>query len=137
MWSLWGLWGWEKMKIERFEDIEGWKEARILVNMIFKVIKESKLLQRDFRFKDQLTSSAISIMANIAEGFSRRSNKEFIQFLFIAKGSTSEFQSHLYVALDQDIISKDKFSEIYQQSDKVARFISSFITYLMKTQKTQ
>lgn len=120
------------MQIERFEDIKAWQEARILANMIFELIKENKALEKDYRFKDQLTSSAISIMANIAEGFSRRFNKEFIQFLFVAKGSTSELQSHLYVGLDQGYMSKVKFNEIYQQTDKVARFISNFITYLLQ-----
>jgi four helix bundle protein len=120
------------MKIEKFEEIKAWQEARILANMIFELIKDIKAIQRDFRFRDQLTSSSISVMSNIAEGFSRRSNKEFIQFLFIAKGSASELQSHVYVAKDQGMISKEKFNEIYEQSDKVARLISNFITYLLR-----
>src|SRR3989338_5405490 len=120
------------MEIEKFEEIKAWQEARILANMIFKLIKDNKTIQRDFRFRDQLTSSSISVMSNIAEGFSRRSNKEFIQFLFIAKGSASELQSHIYVAKDQGMISMEKLSEIYEQSDKVARLISNFITYLLR-----
>lgn len=123
------------MKIERFEDIKAWQESRILVRMVYKIAKDNKDLQNDFRFRNQLTACSVSIMANIAEGFSRKYNKEFAQFLFISKGSIAELQSHLYVALDQNYIPKDKFNEIYQQADKVARLISNFITYLLNKQK--
>ncbi len=69
-------------------------------------------------------------MANIAEGLVRRSNKEFIQFLFVAMSSAAEVQSHLYVALDQGYIGRDRFDEMYKQADKTARIISGLITYL-------
>lgn len=118
------------MKIEKFEDINSWQEAKILVNMVYEITKSSKPLWSDFRFKAQFTDASVSIMSNIAEGFSRKSDKEFVQFLFIAKGSAAEVQSLLYVALDQEYISKDKFEELYNQSDKVSRLISKFITYL-------
>ena len=123
------------MKIKRFEDIQAWQEARILVKLLLNSIKENASLDKNFRFKDQLTSSGISIMANIAEGFSRHSNKEFVRFLFIAKASAAEFQSHLYAALDQNYIQKSRFDELYEQADKVARLISNFITYLLSTTK--
>ena len=85
-------------------------------------------------------------MSNIAEGFTRRSRKEFIQFLFIAKSSCSEVQSLLYVALDQGYTSQDQFDRLYAQADKVSRMLSGLITYLLKaprplrtqiTQRTQ
>jgi len=123
------------MKIERFEDIKAWQEARKLVKIVYDVAKSYEVFNKDYRFKDQITSAAVSIMSNISEGFSRRSNKEFIQFLFVAKASTAEVQSHLYVALDQAYISKDIFNEIYEQSDKVARLTSNFITYLLQHKK--
>ena len=69
-------------------------------------------------------------MSNIAEGFSRRSNKEFIQFLFIAKSSAAEVQSQLYVALDQNYITQPTFDQIYNQAEKVSKLISGFIKYL-------
>jgi four helix bundle protein len=69
-------------------------------------------------------------MANIAEGFIRRSSKEFAQFLFIAMSSASEVQSHLYVALDQEYVKEQEFKEIYGQADKTARIISGLMTYL-------
>ena len=124
------------MKIKRFEDIKAWQEARALANVIAKSVKENKELQKNYRFKDQLLSAAVSIMANIAEGFSRRSNKEFVQFLFVAKASAAELQSHSYVALDQEYISKNRFNELYEQIDRVSRLISNFITYLLKHNKS-
>jgi four helix bundle protein len=120
------------VKIDRFEDIKAWQEARKLVKMVYSATKSCEKFSRDYRFKDQITAAAISIMSNISEGFSRRYNKELIQFLFIAKGSTSEIQSHLYVALDQGYINKNQFNEIYEQGDKVARLVSNFITYLLQ-----
>ncbi len=67
------------MRIERFEDLECWQEARILVKMVYKSIDDSEKFKKDYRFRDQITSAAVSTMSNIAEGFSRKSNKEFIQ----------------------------------------------------------
>ena len=118
------------MKIERFEDINSWQEARILVKATYSAITLSKKFEQDLRFKSQITSATISIMSNIAEGFSRKSDKEFIQFLFIAKGSIAETQSLLYVALDLNYIQQKEFDEFYKQTDKIARLTSRFITYL-------
>lgn len=85
------------MKIEKFEDIESWKEARLLVKEIYKNYSNIK----DYGFKDQIQRAAISVMSNIAEGFDRGSNKEFVQFLVIARGSVSEIRSLNYAALDR------------------------------------
>jgi four helix bundle protein len=118
-------------KIERFEDIKAWQEARVLVSMVYETTKSTKGFANDYRFRDQIQAAAVSIMSNIAEGFSRRTAKEFAQFLFIAKGSAAEVQSQLYVALDQGYINKDKFDELYSKSDEVARLTSGFIQYLL------
>lgn len=123
------------MKITRFEDIEAWKEARKLVNLIYQVIKNNENFRKDFRLINQIQSAAVSSMANIAEGFARRSNKEFIQFLFISKSSAAEVQSHLYVALDQTYIYEKEFSQIYEQAEKVSKMTSGFIKYLMSQPK--
>ena len=77
-----------------------------------------------------MQSAAVSSMANIAEGYSRRSNKEFIQFLFISKSSAAEVQSHLYVALDQKYLDEETFKKIYDQAEKVSKMDSGFIKYL-------
>jgi four helix bundle protein len=119
------------VKIERFEDIKAWQEARVLVRMIYVAIGSDGRSGSGYRFREQIQAAALSIMSNIAEGFSRRTTKEFAQFLFIAKGSVAEVQSQLYVALDQGCIKKEKFEELYSKSDEVARLISGFIKYLL------
>jgi four helix bundle protein len=123
------------MKIERFEDLECWKEARMLANMVYKAINSSEKFKRDYRLRDQATDAAVSSMANIAEGFSRHSNKEFAQFLFISKSSASEVQSIFYVALDQTYIDKKVFDKMYLQAEKVSKLDSGLINYLLKTKK--
>ncbi len=123
------------MKIERFEDIKAWQEARALTNMVYNAVKKDKVFATDYRIKDQIQSAAVSIMSNIAEGFSRRSTKEFTQFLFVSKGSVAEVQSQLYVALDQGYITHEEFNKLYEKSDEVARLISGFISYLLQTKE--
>ena len=118
------------MKIARFEDIEVWQEARKLVNLVYDVINANDSFQKDFRLVNQVQGAAVSAMANIAEGFSRKSNKEFIQYLFISKSSSAEVQSQLYVALDQKYISKELFEQIYTQAETVSKLDSGFIKYL-------
>ena len=120
------------MKITRFEDLECWQAARIVVNRVYSVCSADGF-KRDYSLIDQVKRAATSIMANIAEGFSRKGNKEFIQFLYIAKSSASELRSHMYIALDQKYISKEQFDEIYSETDKVERQISNFIKYLNST----
>jgi four helix bundle protein len=123
------------MKITRFEDLKCWQEARILVNMVYEAIRNSPQFQKDFRLVGQITDASVSSMSNIAEGFSRRSDKEFVQFLFVSKSSATEVQSEAYVALDQKYISNDVFKQIYNQAEKVSRMDSGFITYLLQNEK--
>jgi len=123
------------MKINRFEELDCWQEARILVNMVYAAIRDSKAFQNDYRLKDQSIGAVVSTMGNITEGFVRRSNKEFIQFLFISVSSAAELQSHIYVALDQGYIFKELFDKIYGQADKTSRLISGLITYLRNNEK--
>jgi four helix bundle protein len=115
--------------ITRFQDIQAWQEARVLVSRIYKA-SQSGQLARDFGLKDQIQRSAVSIMANIAEGFGRRGRQEFVQFLRIARGSCSEVQSHLYVALDTGSIDELTFQDLQARSETVGRRISAFISYL-------
>jgi four helix bundle protein len=88
------------MKIIRFEELKCWQEAKVLVRLVHQAIQKSVKLKSDFGLRDQLTRAAVSVMSNIAEGFSRQTNKEFVQFLYISKSSASEIQSLLYVAHD-------------------------------------
>ena len=122
------------MKIEQFEEIEAWKEARKLVNKVYGVCSVNEF-RKDYSLVDQIRRAAISVMANISEGFARKGNKEFMQFLFISKSSAAELQSHLYVALDQAYIGKSQFDELYQDADKIQRQLSNFIKYLHSTLK--
>jgi len=125
------------VKIEKFEDIKAWQEARVLVGMVYAAVGADRGFGSDFRFREQIQGAAVSIMSNIAEGFSRRSTKEFTQFLFIAKGSVAEVQSQLYVALDQGYTNQERFKELHSKSDEVARLISGFIRYLLNKDKPQ
>ena len=118
------------MKITRFEDIDAWQEARKLVKMVYDLIRRSPKFRKDFRLVNQVQDAAVSAMSNIAEGFARRSNREFIQFLFISKSSAAEVQSQLYVALDQEYINQDDFERIYNQAEVVSKMDSGFIKYL-------
>ena len=123
-------------KITRFEDLECWQEARKLTRQIYEAT-EKHCFRKNFRLSSQIQSAAGSIMANITEGFARHSNREFIQFLFIAISSAAEVQSHLYIALDQGYIDKIQFGEIYNQTRKTAKVISGFLKYLLDYQKTK
>jgi len=123
------------MRITRFEDIDAWQEARKLVKMVYDVIKKSPKFRKDFRLVNQVQDAAVSAMSNIAEGFARRSNREFIQFLFISKSSSAEVQSQFYVALDQEYINEDDFERVYNQAEIVSKMDSGFIKYLNSQQK--
>ena len=118
------------MRITRFEDIEAWQEARKLVKMVCGVINKSSQFRKDFRLVNQIQNAAVSSMSNIAEGFTRKGNREFIQFLFVSKSSAAEVQSQLYVALDQEYITQDDFDKIYNQAEIVSKMDSGFIKYL-------
>ena len=119
-------------KIERFEDIIAWQKARVLTKEIYACTKNPPFA-KDFGLKDQIRRAAISVTSNIAEGFERGGNKEFIQFLSNAKGSCGEIRDPLYVAIDEGYISQRDFDALYQLSLGVSRLISRFMTYLRRT----
>jgi len=100
------------------------------VKMIYDSINSGENFKKDYRLRDQVTSAAVSSMSNIAEGFSRHSNKEFVQFLFISKSSASEVQSIFYVAIDQRYIAQDVFQGVYDQAELVSKLDSGLIKYL-------
>ena len=126
------------MKISRFEDLECWKEARLLTRQVYEAIEQNPRWQKDLRLCGQIQSAAGSVMSNVAEGFLRHSDKEFVRFLFIAMSSAAEVQSHLYVAVDRGYLSKDRFESIYEQAGKTSKIISGLIRYLRrKDRKTK
>lgn len=118
-------------KIERFEDIQAWKKARELVKEIYSV-SNSGLFARDFGLRDQIRRAAVSIMLNIAEGFARKTSREFCQFLVVAHGSAAEVQAALYVALDQSYVTDEQFGKLYDATDETSRMIKGFSKYLSK-----
>ena len=120
------------MLVTRFEDLEVWIGARYLVKEVYQYTFD-KSLNQDFALRDQIRRSVISVMANIAEGFERKSNKEFIQFLRYSVASAAETKSHLYIALDLSYIIQDQFDKSRDQIDVVSRQLKSFIKHLIKT----
>jgi len=117
--------------INRFEDLEIWKEARRLAKEIHLIAVETEL-RSDLRFKNQIKDSSGSVMDNIAEGFERDGNLEFRQFLSIAKGSAGETRSQLYRVFDFEYISEQKFEVLKTDYENLSGKIKNFITYLNK-----
>ncbi|WP_435008239.1 four helix bundle protein [Tundrisphaera lichenicola] len=111
-------------KIERFEDLVAWQKARILVREVYRVTKIGAFT-KDFGLASQKQRSAVSVMANIAEGFDRGNRAEFHQFLSIAKASCAELRSHLYVASDVGYIRPDEFHQLFELAEEVTRILSA------------
>jgi len=116
-------------KIEKFEDLICWQKSRLLVREIYG-ISSFYLFNKDYALKDQIRRSVLSVMLNIAEGFGRRSHKEFKHYLFIAHGSIAETQSCLYVAFDLKYIQEDTFKSMYEKSTEISKIISGLIKSL-------
>jgi len=120
------------MKIEKFEDLEIWKEARELCKRVFEITSISPFCN-DFKLRDQIRGSSGSVMDNIAEGFERGGNKEFIQFLGMAKGSCGETRSQSYRAYDYKYINQDTLYEFISRTTQLSKKISSLIGYLKQS----
>jgi four helix bundle protein len=119
--------------ITKFEDIEAWQLGRELKQMIYNCSRGGEF-SRDFALKDQIRRAAISITANIAEGFEREGNREFIQFLSTSKGSCGELEDHLYTALDESYVTQREFAVLYEKAKDVARKTGAFMKYLKHTE---
>jgi len=120
------------MSVRRFEDLVVWQKARVLTNEIYKITKKSEF-SKDLGLKDQIQRASVSIMSNIAEGFERGSKEEFIQFLYISRGSCGEVRTQLYVAKDQNYITEEEF----QKLQKLAVEVSRLIYHLIESVKTE
>ena len=114
---------------ERFEELEAWKTARELTNLVYD-LSESGSFAKDFGLKGQIQRAAVSIMSNIAEGFESQTHSIFISLLGRAKGSCGEVRSQLYVALDREYISKQDFNQAFQLAESCSRQIYGFMNYL-------
>ncbi|MBT3234243.1 MAG: four helix bundle protein [Calditrichaeota bacterium] len=119
---------------QRFEDIEAWQKARELTKQIYALSNDGQSA-RDFGLRDQIRRASVSIMSNIAEGFGRGGNKEFAQFLSTAKGSASEVQAQLYVALDANYINQEQFQHLYDLTQSTGNMIGGLIRYLSKSDR--
>lgn len=115
--------------INRFEELEVWQEARLLNKSIWQLTQKEDF-KSYFSLNEQLRRASISIMNNISEGFERNGNKEFVQFLSIAKGSTAELKNMLYALLDLELISQKEFEELSQASEKLRNKIAKLMNYL-------
>ncbi|MBP5787990.1 MAG: four helix bundle protein [Kiritimatiellae bacterium] len=116
-------------KVEHFEDLEVWQLARRLTGKIYTFARQDAFA-RDFGFRDQICRAAVSIVSNIAEGFERRTNSQFLQFLDIANGSAGELRAQLYIALDLAYITPDQFREALADVSSIGKMLSSLIQYL-------
>jgi len=114
------------MKIEKFEDIIAWQKAKKLTINIYQLFEDN----RDFGFRDQIQRASVSVMNNTAEGFERRTNKEMIYFLYIAKGSSGEVRSMLIIALELGYLTKEEFEKNKELSIEISKLLSGFIKTL-------
>jgi four helix bundle protein len=121
------------VRVQRFEDLEAWKLVREITNEIY-TLSSAETFYRDFGLRDQIRRSAVSIMSNIAEGFECDGDKEFIQFLSIAKGSAGEVRSQLYVALDRAYVPEEDFRRVYGKLVECSRVISGLVKYLRQSE---
>lgn len=120
------------MTIKRFKDLEAWKIARELTRNVY-ALTRNEPFSKDFGLRDQICRSTVSIMSNVAEGLERDGEKEFANFLSIAKGSAGETRSLLYVALDQNYISEAEFQTVSTQAVENSRVISGLSGYLRQS----
>ena len=121
-------------KFKSFEEITSWQKSRLFNKRIYE-ITENIGFKRDFDLVRQIRRASISISSNIAEGFERNTDKEFVYFLYISKASAGEVRSQLYLALDLNYISKIEFDELYLNVSDISKLLSGFIKYLENSQR--
>lgn len=117
------------MKAQEFEELNVYQRARELTNRVYEVTRDGTFA-RDFGLVDQIRRASVSIMSNIAEGFERGTNAEFVQFLYIAKGSSGEIRAQLSVAFDQKYISQADYEDLTDLCRRISGMLSNLATYL-------
>jgi four helix bundle protein len=122
------------MKIEKFEDLDRWKKARELANLVYDLTNQ-RSFGKDFQLRDQMRDAAGSVMHNIAEGFEAGSDAEFVRFLKISRRSASEVQSELYLAIDRKYILESQLEKAYTIATETKRLINGLIAYLHRNKK--
>lgn len=120
-------------KFNSFEEIISWQKAREINFKNYLLTNKNESFKKDFGLRDQIRRSSISISSNIAEGFERQTTKEFIQFLYIAKASSGEFRSQLYLASDLKYITNENFEKLKLKVNEISKLISGLIKYLSST----
>lgn len=119
--------------IKGFEDIPVWKDSRTMCKLFFETWRVNPDFSRDYELLRQMKKSSGSVMDNIAEGYGRGGNKEFVYFMGISKGSCAEFKSQLYRALDHEYIDQAKFDVLYRNADAISAQLTKFMDYLNKS----
>jgi four helix bundle protein len=118
--------------IKTFEDIEAWRRARVLSMEIYEMTLTGSF-SKDFSLRDQINKSSGSVMDNIAEGFERGGTKEFVQFLFIAKGSAGEVRSQLHRALDRKHLNENRYDRLIEEIGTISKMLTRLIVYLRES----
>ena len=118
--------------VARFEDLKAWQKARALTADVYALTQDGPFA-RDFVLRDQIRRAALSTMANIAEGFERGGDKEFRQFLAVAKGSCGEVRSHLYAAVDQAYVSQDQARDLQERATEIGRMVAGLMRHLRRS----
>jgi len=110
-------------KVGKFEDLEVWKEGMRLASKVYQALSAC----RDYGLRDQMQRAAVSIPSNIAEGYERNTNKDFIHFLYIAKGSCSELRTQIYLAVEIGVFDKTIGDELLESTKKISAMLHTFI----------
>lgn len=121
------------MKVQGFEDLHVYQRTREVTNRIYELTRNNSFA-RDFRLVDQIRGASVSIMSNIAEGFERGTNAEFVQFLYVAKGSSGEIRAQLTVAFDQSYISRADYHDLTVRCRRISGMLRNLINYLRQPQ---
>jgi four helix bundle protein len=122
-------------KIERFEDLKCWQDARKLVSNIFLVSRKGELA-KDYDLKSQFKRASLSTMNNIAEGFARYHSKEFVRFLDFSQSSSAEVKSMLYVIEDLEYLDKEAVNKLHKNVDDLRNQTLGLIRYINKRNKS-